>query len=95
MRDMGAICQIGVFTWKPCTCWVQNEFIFGLFALRFQCIVAQIVVFIVISSVPHFNTAKIVISPSKFSLVVKKRILAKMLSFVAFGHKHGRQKRLF
>ena len=23
-------------TWKPCTFWVQNGFIFGLFALRFQ-----------------------------------------------------------
>ena len=36
MREMGAICQIGVFTWKPCTFWVQNGFVFGLFALRFQ-----------------------------------------------------------
>ena len=36
MREMGAICQIGVLTWKPCTFWVQNGFIFGLFALRFQ-----------------------------------------------------------
>ena len=36
MREMGAICQIGVFTWKPCTFWAQNGFIFGLFALRFQ-----------------------------------------------------------
>ena len=35
-REMGAICQIGVFTWKPCTFWVQNGCIFGLFALRFQ-----------------------------------------------------------
>ena len=36
MREMGAICQIGVLTWKPCTFWVQNGCIFGLFALRFQ-----------------------------------------------------------
>ena len=36
MREMGAICQIGVLTWKPCTFWVQNALIFGLFALRFQ-----------------------------------------------------------
>ena len=36
MREMGAICQIGVFTWKSCTFRVQNGFIFGLFALRFQ-----------------------------------------------------------
>ena len=36
MREMGAICQIGVLTWKPCTFWVQNGFLFGLFALRFQ-----------------------------------------------------------
>ena len=36
MREMGAICQIGVLTWKPCTFWAQNGFIFGLFALRFQ-----------------------------------------------------------
>ena len=36
MREMGAICQIGVFTWKPCTFWVKNRFYFGLFALRFQ-----------------------------------------------------------
>ena len=35
MREMGAICQIGVLTWKPCTFWVQNGSIFGLFALRF------------------------------------------------------------
>ena len=36
MREMGAICQIGILTWKPCTFWVQNGFIFGLFALSFQ-----------------------------------------------------------
>ena len=36
MREMGAICQIGVLTWKPCTFRVQNGFVFGLFALRFQ-----------------------------------------------------------
>ena len=36
MREMGAICQIGVLTWKPCTFGVQNGSIFGLFALRFQ-----------------------------------------------------------
>ena len=36
MRETGAICQIGVLTWKPCTFWVQNGLIFGLFALRFQ-----------------------------------------------------------
>ena len=36
MREMGAICQIGVLTWKPCTFWAQNGSIFGLFALRFQ-----------------------------------------------------------
>ena len=36
MREMCAICQIGVLTWKPCSFWVQNGFIFGLFALRFQ-----------------------------------------------------------
>ena len=28
MREMGAICQIGVLTWKPCTFWVQNGSIF-------------------------------------------------------------------
>ena len=27
-REMGAICQIGVLTWKPCTLWVQM----GLFS---------------------------------------------------------------
>ena len=42
---------------------------------------AQIVVFIVISPFPHFNTVKIVIFPSKFWLLVKKWILAKMLCF--------------
>ena len=36
MREMGAICQIGVLAWKPCAFWVQNGFFFGLFALRFQ-----------------------------------------------------------
>ena len=36
MREMGAISQIGVLAWKPCTCWVQDGLIFGLFALRFQ-----------------------------------------------------------
>ena len=37
-------------------------------------IVAQVVVFIVISLSPHFNTVKIAISPSKFWFLVKKKV---------------------
>ena len=70
MRETGAICQIGVFTWKPCTFWVENGLLFRPFRTTFSMIVAQIVVFIVIS--PHFNTVKLVISPSTFWLLVKK-----------------------
>ena len=92
---MGAICQIGVLTWKPYTFWVQNGFIFGLFALRFQWLWAKSWFSLWIRSFPHLNTVKIVISPSEFWFLVKKKkwILAKMLCFVAFGHKHGRQER--
>ena len=57
-------------------------------------IVAQIVVFIVISPFPQFNHVKIVISPSKFWHLVKKVNLGQNALFVAFGHKHGRQKGL-
>ena len=56
MREMGAICQIGVLTWKPCTFWAQNGFIFGLFRTTFSMIVAQIVVFTVISPFPPFKS---------------------------------------
>ena len=58
MREMGAICQIGVLTWKPCTFWVQNGSIFGFFRTTFSMIVAQIVVFIVISTFSPFKHLK-------------------------------------
>ena len=59
-------------------------------------IVAQILVFHSdFRPFPHFNTVKIVIFPSKFWLLVKRRILAKMLCFVALGHKPSRQRRAF
>ena len=70
-----------------------NGFIFGLFALRFQWLWPKSWFSLWFRSFPHFNPVKIVISPSKFWLLVKKWILAKMLCFVAFGHKHGRQKK--
>ena len=65
MREMGAICQIGVFTWKPCTFWAQNRLIFGLFALRFQWLWPKSWFSWWFHLFPNFNTVKIVIFPSK------------------------------
>ena len=73
MREMGAICQIGVFTWKQTVHILGPKWVyFRPFRTTFSMIVAQIVVFIVISLFPPFNTEKIVISPSKFWLLLKK-----------------------
>ena len=51
MREMGAICQIGVLSWHILgPKWVY----FRPFRTKFSMMVAQIVVFIVISPFPPF-----------------------------------------
>ena len=58
MRDMGAICQIGVLTWKTVHILGPTWVYFRPFRTTFSMIVAQIVVFIVISPFPPFKHCK-------------------------------------